>query len=603
MDNDLIANCHLLPLNIDDHQVDSDSNSENSSIDSDIEVDDSEHVNDDFIRLNLSTDDNNSEDEVESLTYSSDNEEVIYLQTANTSSTLTTTTTTPNSATTVTTTSISTSLPATTTANNSSATPTTTNNSSATPTTTNSTHKRRQWTLKEKMKILSEHNKGASLHKLELKYKCTRKMIREWKKNENELIKLLKEKGTKSKKRKRIGGAGAKLLYPDLDEHLIGWYRSKRGLDQEGIHVHKERVTFKGMVRQRQRFSAGTKSKEPSKKWYTRFLKRHRLSLQRPVRKQKIYVTKAQVLIENFHRFIRKASHLGPRRGCMGCFTESDVCNMDESPLNLWGDQSKRCINDINSKNEIEGHLDDKRFATVILCVFPEGNHRIKPVLLFKGTGKVAVKEEQHYSSHVKVFFTPKSVINIPTMEKYINWWLKNVKDGNRKLFITDSCNSHLNDNLTKKMRDNGVCLAIIPKGCTQYIQLLDVHVFSAFKNHYYDCAEEYLELNGPRLKLKLSSSQKRILCTRLTAAAWYRTLKSIDLQNAFRSLGYTWVDNSIIQPNHISWYKFDPNSIESNQEEAEDQNHEAECDERTTISTIKIQNKQLTLKDMWKNK
>ena len=42
MDNDLIANCHLLPLNIDDHQVDSDSDSENSSIDSDIEVDDSE---------------------------------------------------------------------------------------------------------------------------------------------------------------------------------------------------------------------------------------------------------------------------------------------------------------------------------------------------------------------------------------------------------------------------------------------------------------------------------------------------------------------------------------------------------------------------------
>ncbi|CAF5059004.1 unnamed protein product [Rotaria sp. Silwood1] len=152
----------------------------------------------------------------------------------------------------------------------------------------------------------------------------------------------------------------------------------------------------------------------------------------------------------------------------MGCFTESDVSNMDESPLNLWGDHSKRCINDVNSKNEIEGHLDDKRFATVILCVFPEGNHRIKPVLLFK-------------------------------------------------------------------------------------------------------------ELNGPRLKLKLSSSQKRILRTRLTAAACYRTLKSIDLQNAFRSLGYTWVDNSIIQPNHISWYKFDPNSIESNQEEADDQNHETE--------------------------
>ena len=151
----------------------------------------------------------------------------------------------------------------------------------------------------------------------------------------------------------------------------------------------------------------------------------------------------------------------------MGCFKESDVCNVDESPLNLWGDQSKRCINDINTKNEIEGHLDDKRFATVILCVFPEDNHRVTPVFLFKGTGRVLAVEEKHYSPQVKVFFTPKAVINIPTMEKYTSWWLKKVHDGNRKLFITDSCTSHLNVDVKKRMRDDGVCLAIIPSGCT----------------------------------------------------------------------------------------------------------------------------------------
>jgi hypothetical protein len=81
-------------------------------------------------------------------------------------------------------------------------------------------HKRRQWNFNEKLKIISEFNKGVSLHALELKYKCTRKMIRQWKKNENQLIKMVKDNGGKGKKRKRIDGAGAKLTYYDLDEHL-----------------------------------------------------------------------------------------------------------------------------------------------------------------------------------------------------------------------------------------------------------------------------------------------------------------------------------------------------------------------------------------------
>ena len=131
---------------------------------------------------------------------------------------------------------------------------------------------------------------------------------------------------------------------------------------------------------------------------------------------------------------------------------------------------------------------------------------------------------------------------------------------------------------------------------------MLDVYVFSSFKNHYYDCAEEYLEKNGPRSKVKLTSSQKRILCTRLTAAAWSRTLKSINFPNAFRSLGYTWVDNSIIQPSHMQWYCFDPNSITSNERDIEEQDHDLEHEVQIESVTIKTQRKQLTLKDMWKN-
>ena len=394
MDNDPLLNSHLIPFSTDDSLIDQDidkrSDSDISSIDSDIEIDDTEKVNTDFIQLNLNNDDSDSDDESENSKTSSNNEEIIC----------------------------------------SDQTPPSTTAKASTTTTTSTHHKRRQWSFEEKLKIISELNKGVSLHALESKYKCTRKMIRQWKNNENQLIKLVKEKGGKGKKRKRINGAGAKLIYSGLDEHLIKWYRSKRGMDQGDVNVSKEKVTFKGLIRQGQRFCSEAKSKQPSMKWYTRFLQRHRLSLQKPVRKQKVSLPEAHLLIEQFHSFLRSCSKLSPQRGPMGCFTESDVCNMDESPLNLWGDQSKRCINDINTKNEIEGHLDDKRFGTVILCVFLKDNYRVQPVLLFKGKRRVSATEQKQYSPHVKVFFTRKSVITTPTMEQYMSWWFEKVKDG-----------------------------------------------------------------------------------------------------------------------------------------------------------------------------
>jgi hypothetical protein len=61
--------------------------------------------------------------------------------------------------------------------------------------------------------------------------------------------------------------------------------------------------------------------------------------------------------------------------------------------------------------------------------------------------------------------------------------------------------------------------LAAIPKGTAMYVQLFIVNAFGVFKNHYYDVAEEQLEANDPRSKVKLSF-QSRILCTRFTKSA-----------------------------------------------------------------------------------
>lgn len=63
----------------------------------------------------------------------------------------------------------------------------------------------------------------------------------------------------------------------------------------------------------------------------------------------------------------------------------------------------------------------------MLLTVFGN-NQRMKPTILFKGKGNISAAERQQYSKDVHVIFTPKAVINGPSMETYIKYWLAMVR-------------------------------------------------------------------------------------------------------------------------------------------------------------------------------
>ncbi|CAF1451532.1 unnamed protein product [Rotaria magnacalcarata] len=244
---------------------------------------------------------------------------------------------------------------------------------------------------------------------------CATKQLRMWIKNKDELIKLSSQK--KGKKRMRRNGAGKKLIYVDLDSRLLTWYRQKRtapGSTTTPItDIRKEKVTFRYFQRRGRQISQELNHPCPSSKWFGRFLVRHRLSLQRPKRQQKIPLDEVHQKATSFYNYLRRASRWAPKRGPMGAFTPRDVFNMDESPLALFGDQAKRSINDINTCNEVEGCLIseasgrhviflEKRFCTVILTVSGE-DQRVDPVLLFKGKGHISPNEQKQYANGIKV--------------------------------------------------------------------------------------------------------------------------------------------------------------------------------------------------------
>ncbi|CAF3058209.1 unnamed protein product [Rotaria socialis] len=250
------------------------------------------------------------------------------------------------------------------------------------PSTVTKKRKRRQWTIEEKLYAVACFEKNDNKHKTAQQVGCATKQLRMWIQNKNELLSLSSRK--KSKKRKRLDGAGKKLTYIDLDSRLFAWHREKRTDPTSTTKIGRQ-------------LSEELNHQCPSSKWFGLFLVRHHLSLQRPKRHQKIPLQKVHKKGTSFFSFLRRASRWAPKRGEMGAFTPRDIFNMDESPLALFGDQAKRSINDINTCNEVEGCLSNKRFCTVILTVSGE-DQRVGPVLLFKGKGRVANAEETQYA-------------------------------------------------------------------------------------------------------------------------------------------------------------------------------------------------------------
>ena len=158
-----------------------------------------------------------------------------------------------------------------------------------------------------------------------------------------------------------------KIKYLDLDsrfsfgfanDELLRWHLT---LQQQHLSTFAAKKLLSARLqREGERISDDLGHNRPSMKWYRRFLVRRRFSLPRPKRQYKIPIDEAHRLAHSFYTYLRRASTWATRRGLVECFTGRDVFNMDESPLALFGEQTKTSINDVNTCNKTFGHLSEK---------------------------------------------------------------------------------------------------------------------------------------------------------------------------------------------------------------------------------------------------
>ena len=173
-------------------------------------------------------------------------------------------------------------------------------------------------------------------------------------------------------------------------------------------------------------------------------------------------------------------------------------------------------------------------------------------------------------------------------------------------MLIIDSAHPHLNEETIKLLRKKSVVVAVIPAGCTMYLQVLDVSIFSVFKRHYTDAAEEFLQHDGGRNKVKLTASESRILCTRLTTTAWRRKVKTCNFTEDFKRVGYTWTDDSPLTLRTLPGFVYDPlltTPDVSMLPDGESRRIETEAEEAhsSSKSNQSETKKQTTLRDFWK--
>ena len=194
-------------------------------------------------------------------------------------------------------------------------------------TTPSQKRKRLTWSITEKLLAIENYEKYNSKHLTVKTIGCSRYQLSEWLKMKEELKNL--QSSNKGKllvyyvntscvvyfildgQRKRLKGAGKKIKYPELDKHLRNWFNERQtppSLEATTSIIRRERISFKQLVRRGEHLSKELKHEAPSTKWYRRFMLRHRLSLQRPKRNQKIPLSEAHKHATLFYNYLRRSA-------------------------------------------------------------------------------------------------------------------------------------------------------------------------------------------------------------------------------------------------------------------------------------------------------
>ena len=412
----------------------------------------------------------------------------------------------------------------------------TTTNSSSKGTDIQVPDKRKQWTREQKLEFIDLYkkykNKAKAAREFKARYKFEVKAstYNPWINQEHKL--------RNSKYKSKKAGAGRHAAFPDMEKKLFEEFQELRG---KGVKVKE--WWFRSRCKQLMaELHPGVEFKM-SNHWFDRFKLRYDISLRRPTNAAQKQSETLRTSIQQFHRYLRrtatvKATELeGVQEGIVGPWELCDIANMDQTPLQFCfntkgATYAERGEKSVWTRTTGEGH--DKRQCTVQLTIFADGEPRIKPLLIFKGTGqRIPDREKRQYDPRVVVKFQENAWCN----EEMMVFWLRNMwKKPNMfgqprdRLLIYDAHRAQTTERVkTILTQECKTTLGLVPPGATSKVQPLDVTFNAEFKKSVDRLATEHLSTNPEQFMTgKVTAGDRRVLFTKWVGTAWQETSRRL---------------------------------------------------------------------------
>ncbi|XP_033493159.2 uncharacterized protein LOC117263673 [Epinephelus lanceolatus] len=286
------------------------------------------------------------------------------------------------------------------------------------------------------------------------------KRIRYWRKQRAELR-------SADEGRARLSRDGRKKLSVELERRLSEWIHAMRDRHQAvsaDMIKNKALEIYPTVSDGGSRFVASTG-------WLQKFLKRYNLSLRR---RSAVTQEDPNLLTEKLVWFVDYVGKTVSAKRIL----EKDIITMDETVA--WFDAS-------SPTQGVQGQ--ERSQLTIILAAKADGT-KLKPFIVFRGADGDEEAMRQQISGAV-INTSPNGWIN----DTLVSDWLETVvgkSNATPRLLVWDSQRSHVS--VTAKLKhDFNITPAVIPRGCTEYVQAHNVMWNQPLKQNLHDAYDRWM--------------------------------------------------------------------------------------------------------------
>lgn len=343
--------------------------------------------------------------------------------------------------------------------------------------------KRQKYSVKFKAEAVDLANR-TSVTAAAKKLKVTRKMVREWKANIDDL--KAAGPGTKADKRCRVAGGGRKLMSNALDARLKDWYND--------AYERRDPISRRILLLQSRAIRAELLDENPdlenlklSKGWLDGFCQRHRLVL----RRRTTVCQKAPVdFVEKVCDFILYTRKLIKDEGVHA----NAVYGMDET--SVWLDPAaSTTIAPVGVRDvSIRGVGHDKVRITVALTAKADGKKCLPFVLLNRK--RVIPEIADQFRGKLNLCWAGRVWMDDSLTETYLRQTI-GPQLFQKRVLIWDSFRCHRSEKTKDVLHSLKVLTSIVPGGCTKFVQPADVSWNRPFKLRIQEMHDDWLGANN----------------------------------------------------------------------------------------------------------